>query len=327
MSANHKNLWQRLLLKASSLMPPHSSFTAKVRRIAYGKRFKHMRNIGNQFQLRATDIPQIYDIIWNGRKLGQTATLPKAVKNEDMWLLASGPSINELDLSQLKGRNIMALNGAITSCEKHALTPTFYAITDRDFFENRMTLVEKAVRSGAHCFFSFNGLARICEQAPHLIAIGDISLLETVNRHYETPQLTNSELEQYCAQDNDLYLPHANNPKVGWSHNLSKGVFTANTIAYIGCQIAAHLKTRNAFILGMDLGATGLARSYEAGSAARPTTIDKDYEKTILPAFQLLSEIETFTTFYNLSLNSRLPDSIIPKISMNEALETSSTTQ
>jgi Kdo-III transferase WaaZ len=282
-----------------------------------------MRNIDVRFSLASTPNAQVFDILWDGNKLGSTVQSPTSIESRDMWILATGPSINDLDLSKLKGKTVMGLNGAITSCEAHNITPRFYAITDRDFFEHRMHLVEKVVQSGAHCFFSFNGLARICELAPHLLTVGKISLLETVNRRYNTSQLSSKELFKQCSLDPELVISDSNSPKVGWSHNLIKGVFTANTIAYIGCQIAAALKAENVFILGMDLGSSGSthARSYESGIDARPTTIDKDYEKTILPAFELLSNLQLTPQFYNLSTSSRLPELVMPKLSLKQALK------
>lgn len=322
-------IFSRLILSISSLLPKHSRLSAKVRRLVYGKSLKHMRNISRQFSLSASSDKLAYDVLWNGKKLGSTVPFPPSINDEDIWLIATGPSINELELSQLQGKNVMGLNGAIASCEKHGITPTHYAITDRDFFEHRMHLVEKAMQSGAHCFFSFNGLARICELAPDLLKTAKVSLIETVNRQYNTPQLSPEELYNNCSLDEDLEFPDFNLPKLGWSHDLSKGVFTANTVAYIGCQIAAQLKPKRVFILGMDLGSSGAAhaRSYESGKNARPTTIDRDYEKDILPAFRLLSTLELTTKFYNLSTRSRLPESVMPKLTFDKALETTSSPQ
>ena len=284
-----------------------------------------MRNVDARFNLISTSDGSTFDILWGDVKLGTTVPITTSIEGHEIWILATGPSINDLDLSKIKGKTVMGLNGAIASCETHNIIPAFYAITDRDFFEHRMHLVEKAIQSGAHCFFSFNGLARICELAPQLLKNGKISLLETVNRQYNTPQMPSKELFQQCSLDSDLELPDSNSPKVGWSHNLSKGVFTANTIAYIGCQIAAQLKAQNVFILGMDLGSNGSVhtRSYESGTNARPTTIDKDYEKNILPAFQLLSTLELTTKFFNLSIKSRLPGNILPKLTYLNALNQS----
>ena len=253
-----------------------------------------MRNIGANLELVPSDEPDVWEIYWKKEHLGRTAPLPKAIKGEDLWILATGPSIKDLDLSKLQGHKVLGLNGAIATCQEVGISPSHYAITDRDFFEHRMPLVVDAVNSGAHCLFSMNGLARICEQAPQLLTTGKISLLQTVNRYYGLPQLSANDLVEALQHHPSLSISSDGDSKIGWSRDISHGVFTANTIAYIGCQIAESLGAENAYLLGMDLGSptNTPARSYEDGQKARPTTLDKDYESTILPSFELLRDTE-----------------------------------
>jgi len=262
-----------------------------------------------------------WSVFWKNQLLGSTSPLPeKDSLPSNIWILATGPSICDLNLEQLKNMTVMGINGAIAACSPIGIEPEYYAITDRDFFETRMHLVEDAVNSGAHCFFSFNGIARIAERSPHLLSKGKISLLETANRYYNIPQLPTKQWVDACQESEELHTTE--NSKVGWSRDICKGVFTANTIAYIGCQIASHLGAGNVFIAGMDLGSSSASnvRCYENGASARPSTIDRDYKKEILPAFQLLSELDQPTKFWNLSPDSRLPDSTMNKISLEESL-------
>jgi KDO transferase-3 len=51
--------------------------------------------------------------------------------------------------------------------------------------------------------------------------------------------------------------------------------------------------------------------------------LDRDYDDYILPSFQILGDLcrAGELQVYNLSPASRLPDSIIPKVSYEEALE------
>lgn len=316
-------IWQKLLLGCACRLDPSGRVSQRIMRIARGKELKHMRNVGPNFALRATEDPTIWDIFWKKRHLGRTAPLPGKIPGEDIWLLATGPSISGVDLGRLRDRAVLGLNGAIVNCREAGILPSHYAITDRDFFEHRMPLVLDAVRSGAHCLFSFNGLARICEHSPELFETGRISLLQTVNRYYGIPQLPEAALRQALRGHPELVVPGSGDPRIGWSRDMTHGVFTANTIAYIGCQIAESLGAGNAYILGMDLGSgRGVPlRSYEEGKDARPTTLDKDYERVILPAFELLSGLETGCKFWNLSAVSRLPEAVMPGLSYDDALE------
>jgi len=315
------SFWQKSLRSFCSCLPQNSSFSKKLRRAYLGKNLKHLRNVHKNFNMVFDAQNSTWNIFWKKQLLGSTIPLPDKNKlNSNVWILATGPSICDLNLEQLKNMTVLGVNGAIAACSPTGLQPDYYAITDRDFFETRMHLVEDAVNSGAHCFFSFNGIAKIAELSPHLLTKGKISLLETANRYYNIPQLPTNEWVNACQASEGLHTME--NSKVGWSKDIRKGVFTANTIAYIGCQIASHLGAKNVFIAGMDLGSNSSsnARCYEKGSSARPSTIDHDYKKEILPAFQLLSKLEQPTAFWNLSAESRLPASVIKKISFEEAL-------
>jgi len=313
-------LIKKSLIPWVKLLPTQSKLSVKLTRLTYGKKFKHMRNVGINLQLTPSNAG--WEISWNGKLLTTTLPFPQEDSaGKPLWIMATGPSICDLELEQLQGHTVIGLNGAIATCKEYSIEPTYYAITDRDFFENRMPLVAAAIQSGAHCFFSFNGLARICEYAPELLESAKISLLETVNRYYMIPQLNEFALREELSKQPKLILPDGHNLKSGWSHDASIGVFTGNTIAYIACQIAESLKFQNAYILGMDLGSSANnTRSYETGNQARPTTIDKDYEDFILPAFELLSQLKLNTKFWNISSISKLPNSIVPRKSFQTAL-------
>ncbi len=304
-------------------LPPRSKLSRKLLRIIYGEKFKHMSIAGAAFRLQPTAHPQVWEIFWKGEKLGETHPFPETetLVKDDIWVLATGPSVKELDLSRLKDKKVMGVNGAIAICQQHGIVPTYYASSDHNFFSDRMDLVKEAIASGAHCFFSFNGLARICERAPELIATGKISFFEIVNRYYGIPRIDSNDLLRCGSNDPDLLISD-NNPKVGWSHDIRKGVFAAKTITYSACQIANFLQARNIFILGMDLGNPQgqPIRAYESGPQACNSSLFKDYEKTILPSFQFLSQLNLPTRVWNLSLNSRLPNDVIPKLSFENAL-------
>ncbi|MDG1300300.1 MAG: hypothetical protein P8R37_01775 [Opitutae bacterium] len=309
------------VLFAMRRFPATSKPSRKVLRLIYGRKFKHMGPAGASLKLLPTSHPQIWEIYWRGGKLGETVPYPPPLENPDLWLMATGPSINRLDLKKIKGQALFGVNGAIAVCSKHGILPTYYASSDHNFFNERMQLIKAAVSSGSHCFFSFNGISRICEQAPEILARGKISLFEVVNRYYGTAAAEPSDVIMAAQKDDDIVVDPAN-PAIGWSHDITKGVFAAKTIVYSACQISAYLKAKNVFILGMDLGHVGPypERAYESGSKACSSSLDKDYSSRIYPSFKLLSELNLSSEFWNLSAQSRLPMSVIPHISFEQAL-------
>lgn len=302
-------------------LPSTSRPSRKALRVIYSTKLKHMRPAGASFKLQPTSHPQIWEIFWRGKKLGETVPYPEPLEQPNLWLLATGPSVKSLDLSKIKGQPLFGVNGAIAVCSKHGILPSYYASSDHNFFNQRMSLVKEAVSSGSHCFFSFNGISRICEQAPEVLARGKISLFEIVNRYYGVPSVEASEVVK-AAQEDSAIIVDPSDPAIGWSYDITKGAFAAKTIAYSACQISAYLKAKNVFILGMDLGHSGShpERAYESGSQACSSSLDKDYSSRIFPSFKLLSELNLSTRFWNLSAQSRLPASIIPHMSFEQAL-------
>jgi len=303
-------------------LPPSSKMARKSLRLIYGPPFKHMIRAGAAFQLKPTTHPQIWEIFWQGRKQGETLPYPPAIPDTDLWILATGPSIKNIDLSPLQDQTTFAVNGTIAVSQNYGISPDFYACFDYKFFRDRINLVKKTVESGAHCFFSARGISRICQVAPELLATGKISLLETVNRYYGIPALSLQEIINACSDDSDLLIS-PDNPKIGWSNDITKGVFDAKTIPYIACQISNHLKAKNVFILGMDLGSSSNQpiRAYESGPNACSSSLDEDFDHSILPSFKIINQQKNLTSnFWNLSVQSKLPESIIPKISLETAL-------
>ena len=281
-----------------------------------------MTNTGASLRLGPGSRKDEWEVFWKGAMLGRTVPFPGRTGASTLWLLATGPSINEIDLTQLRGRTVMGVNGATSVCREHGITPSYYVSTDPDFFENRMELVALAIESGAHCFLSANGISRICEQRPELLGQGRVTLLETVNRYWGIPQLTPEGLFEVAGSGRNLILPDARQHKVGWSKDPSKGVFASNTVTYSACQLACAMGFRTVNILGMDLGAgqSGAVRAYEQGKDARPSKLDESYEVSILPAFELMASLKLETKFLNLSPQSRLPDRVLPKTSYQSAL-------
>lgn len=313
---------QQSLINLCRCLPATSYLSKRLLRCIYGKPLKHMVSAGASFRLMPASGAQTWEVWWKNNKVTETVPFPEPSNPAEFWMLATGPSVKNLDLSPLQGRNIIGINGAIAICKQHSIRITHYASTDPDFFYHRPGLIRDALESGAHCFLSYNGMSRICARDPGILKRGKITLLETVNRYYGIPQLSKTDLAKATRSDADIVLPDAQTHKIGWSHNPQKGVFASNTIAYSACQLVSYLGAKHAYILGMDLGfnAQGEQRAYESGANARPSKLDESYHASIEPAFKLMASIGTNTRFWNLSENSRLPSSVIPKSSLHQAL-------
>lgn len=307
--------------------PRFQSLARNMYRWTLAREFKHMAVTGPGFALRKRRDGG-YDIIWKKNIAGKTRPLSeiRGTFSGDCYVMGTGPSIQNMNLQSLKGQYLIGVNGAISKFNELGLKPDSYVITDWDFFENRFDMVRDVMLSGAKCFFSYAGLSRICRREPGLLLNAEIYLTEVINRRYGIPRMPLEAFHKWAYSDPDLLLPHevrSDDSRVGFSRNMEKGVFCSRTILFRALQVAYYLGFRRFYILGMDLNYRGdNPRFYESKDAMRPSKIDKDYEPYILPAFKVLAELceAGEVSAYNLSPASRLPADVIPRTTLEAAI-------
>jgi len=291
--------------------------------------YRHMDRVLSEFELTSLNK---WGIKWHDISLGQTKDI-FSLQNKfsgDCFIVGTGPSVNEADFARLRNHSCFGVNGAIIEFEKYEFPPDFYVITTYDFFDKRSELVRQVLRSGAKCFFPFYGIGKICEKMENLLPVSEIYLTDPLNQRYNVPRQRARLFLQYAKQDDDFILHHNYKKyrkaldKVGFSKNLTKGYFHGENVVYTALQHAFYLGFRRIFILGMDLNYSGgLVRFYEKKEEARPNWLDLSYNRSILPCFEIVHDMmkKGLIEVYNVSLDSRLPEIVIPKISFNEALE------
>jgi KDO transferase-3 len=310
-----KRLIDKYLLKARRLVMPRP-----LKHMVYCSRHLKLRPIANGSGER--------EVVWRHHVVGRLASLDalRARASGDCFVVAAGPSLADIDLRRIAAWPTIGVNGTIVKFLADGARPTYYSITDPDFFEHRFALVRDVLSSGAMCFFGYTGLSRICEHGASLLSGVPLGLSEIVNRRYLVPRLSTEECDAAAEKDPDLILhPDIRRQEglVGFSRNMAKGMFCGQTVGYRAIQIAFHLGYRRVFLLGMDLGAQGQqVRFYETTAQARPSLLEQHFEGYIRPCFEIVKSLCDAGEFevYNCSLASRLPDSLVPKIAFDDAL-------
>lgn len=102
---------------------------------------------------------------------------------------------------------------------------------------------------------------------------------------------------------------------------MAKGYFGGRTIPYAAMQLGYHLGFRNLVLVGVDMGTgTQPGRFYEQGDAALPSRLDEDYDDYILPSFELVAQrvVGSHYRVFGLSQASRLPASLVPRLSLDQ---------
>jgi len=91
-------------------------------------------------------------------------------------------------------------------------------------------------------------------------------------------------------------------------------------VAYLAIQLAFHVGFSKVFLVGVDLDEKS-GRFYETkNSTNSPCGLDQHYYTRILPSFELMSKKVMGDDFmvYNLSGISKIPDSVIARVTVAE---------
>lgn len=295
------------------------------RRVRLGEKFKHQYHCHPSFNIRRSN--DACTILWNNQKI---ATIPYAHQLQNTYhsscfVIASGPSLAEVDLKSIAGYDTISLNCAIKKFNDAAINPTHCIIVDHRIFDKQWACVKASILSGANCFFSYDGLSNICAREPQLLTHGNIFLVESITRKFGIPRPSSSACQKNFHNDSEVYMD-AKLPElcrsVGFSTNLEKGLFSGKTVATWATQLGVALGYKHIFIVGMDLGGTGKKHFYADNNNKTPDFM-RDYEPHIRACFELARNASLAEGFevYNLSKDSTLPHEIIPKITIEEALK------
>ena len=266
--------------------------------------------------------PGCEKILWHGREVGRTGSIEslKGKFGEDCFIVASGPSISDVDFSLLKDKTLFAVNGAIVLQQNENVQFDLYMATDTAFSVHRFDLLRQGLLCGAQCFLSKRAISTISRLDLKLLDDSKINLLfPIINKSTDLSLWTNHA---------DFLLDERTSSEhpVGFSTNAAKGVFGGRTVVYEAIQVCYSLGFDRVFLLGMDLHSPSSAIHFY------DNTDSEDYhpglsdilERVNVP-FTHLSEVisESGGAFsvYNLSEHSRLPESILPKITLQQALE------
>ncbi len=154
--------------------------------------FRHLKRLHPDFKLKRLGVPEdnYYEIFWKQKLVGTTKPLSTLSKpqSERCFIVATGPSLNDIDFQRLAGEALFGVNGAVAKCNESVFMQ-FHFISDGSFVLQRFSFVEKMINSGADCLFSFATLNFICELKPELLKANNIFLLPELNYQYDVPKL------------------------------------------------------------------------------------------------------------------------------------------
>ncbi|TRX74050.1 lipopolysaccharide core biosynthesis protein [Pseudomonas mangiferae] len=254
---------------------------------------------------------------------GESLARMRHSRSGPVIIFASGPSAAGFPLDRYRHLPMMAVNGSIVRFAELGIRPLFYLCDDRGFVLDRLPLAIQGVSLAERAGLGLDALKTLLGLAPECLDGREVHLMQRVNRPLEGEPLSNRRYAWQVRNDPDIEcgfsLFRQKPNRIGFSRNLGKGYFGSRTIPYAGLQLAHHLGFDKVFLVGLDLN-PGPGRFYEQGPDAVPSRIDDDYADYILPSFELMARRVSGPGFqvYNLSTGSRLPDSLVPKIGLDQ---------
>ncbi|ANG61220.1 hypothetical protein A8C75_01260 [Marinobacterium aestuarii] len=290
---------------------------AKLYRKALVPGFRHNHHCGADFNLVTSN--SCFTVYWKGgRHLeGGLPLRQEMPKSRPCLILGSGPSINELDERLYTECDIFVVNGSILKCTAARRRVRAYIVQDPNFIETSFEIFKQGLDLADSLYLSSHAIAAIARRDAGLLDGRTLYLLERANRAFLLPRLATDEFRARFRHEDWLQLGDDTGPAlIGWSHDPARGVFTGSTVVYSALQLGVFAGYDNILLAGVDfsVGVAG-GRFYSEGGSSAVSHLDDNFMTQILPSFTLASEILIAggVRITNLSIDSRLPENVIPK--------------
>jgi hypothetical protein len=272
---------------------------------------RHMRSIAPRISLRQAE-DQAW-IVRQGREhIARSLTLEQltGVIDRPVTIVATGPSAKDHDWQKLRnsGRYVIAVAGATTFLKNLNIRPDLFVVSDSRFALYGIEHFKNAV--GVPLVTVMRAASFLADAERQELTGRPFALIEQINSWYGLPRLVSDELLALNQRSGSpFHFPDPLDPhyRIGWSAAPEFGYFSGCTVTFVALQIAVRLGARDIEIVGMDLSSG--ARAYDEGDKAVRNTLVGNYERVILPSFEMMHQSlrGSGVTVRNLSPVCRLP--------------------
>lgn len=250
--------------------------------------------------------------------LGDFASL-RGKFSGSVFLVASGPSVVDFPMSLYREWPMLAMNGSIQRFLEEGVRPLFYLCDDKGVALHKGRAVADGIRHSRYAALGLSSLEQVARHSPDALCQGELFLLERANRLHGQVELSDRLFAWRNRRSPDMAvhwsLLHQKRNRIGFSRDLKQGYFNARTIAYAALQLACHLGFSRVFMVGVDMN-PAQGQFYDPEGKVVPSRLDDDWKDYILPSFNLLGGKVLGPDFqvFNLSQQSRIPASLVPKL-------------
>lgn len=297
--------------------PLMDSFLKQLYRYTHSRAMRHNENVWPWLKAIRNEREEIVGLFYRKQEIPLllASSLRKA-REGALHIIATGPSINEIDAESLRHSLLMGVNGAFRLNEKLSspLPFHYYVVIDRGFAKQNRKSLLALLQQGVHLFTTPFCLYEIARHQA-LGAASRITILEQFNEKLHLPVVAVEKLAEKLQTDTSATV-FRRSPLLGFSEDIEQGIFDGRTVAYAALQVAVYLGFTELHFLGLDLNIRESRRFYEFSSQeGPPSSLENDFATHILPAFSGAAQLlkSRNISLVNHALTSALPESVIPK--------------
>lgn len=223
-------------------------------------------------------------------------------------IIASGPSMAEVDISKLQDTATIFVNGSISLTAQHSFKNVVgYVISDARFVHHKPEILQKHY-NGQPLYATLAVFEALSATQPKIMQRyhSAMRILYPVDRPWgvKSNNATHSNLASkyqwlnkkeplsYFSDNTNFVIICNHKPtSIGVSLNITYGFVEAGTVAFVATQLAF---ARNAAIIhlyGIDLLNSSQPRFYENSANSAPSKLNEAINNRIVPSFNLLGKV------------------------------------
>jgi hypothetical protein len=301
-----------------------NTFFKLLYRWTHSRAFRHNERLARGVEIRRDELGRLAGISIRGHRVAVANGMPLGQDHPGgCHLIATGPSVKEIDYRALPMQRTLGVNGAIALEQQHGVRFDYYCIVDAGFVRRRPDLVERVLAEPLTLFTTPLVLWYIAQRFPiermrcRVFLLDDL-LFPALARARAVDELRG-------AHDSNLLALFEGPEALGFSLDIRRGVFDGRTVAYTALQVLASLGFRRIFLHGVDLVDTARTpRFYESAHDMQPSHLDSHFHAFIEPSFRHAAALlrSRCVQVMNLSLASALGEDVFPKVRWQTLLHT-----
>lgn len=199
----------------------------------------------------------------------------KARAGSEIFVIGTGPSVKDNDLSRLGADTAILLNGAISLMSSVTPRPLAIAVEDERFVWRHFALMRSNIMPGTRCLLSVSVIRAICELDAVWLRDKTIIVIEDILKPYGAVRRKLDELRssEHVRMDGNI--------STGFSHDPSIGVFQGGSVVVSALQFAVYCEPKIIGLFGIDLSNARQPRFYENAMSTAKSGVYEARERIV----------------------------------------------